>query len=240
MCPSYMVTRDEMHTTRGRANLLRLAMTGELPAEDDGLDNETLHEALDLCLQCKACKTECPSKVDMAKLKAEVLHQHYQNRPRPLGHLLLGQIFRLNPIAAATAPLTNRDAPQPGLQMAAREGRRDRPPADPADVRTRPFPQVVSPPSRRRPAPASGEASSCSTTASRPTTTPRSASRRCGCWKPSGYRVELAGLDVLRPAGDLQGPAPAGARAGPGQRSEAGAVRSRRESRSSAASRAAW
>ncbi len=104
MCPSYMVTRDEMHTTRGRANLLRLAMTGELPAQDDGLDNETLHEALDLCLQCKACKTECPSKVDMAKLKAEVLHQHYQSRPRPLGHLLLGQIFRLEPDRARRRP----------------------------------------------------------------------------------------------------------------------------------------
>jgi FAD/FMN-containing dehydrogenase/Fe-S oxidoreductase len=107
MCPSYMVTRDEMHTTRGRANLLRLAMTGELGGGDQGLDDEVLHEALDLCLQCKACKTECPSKVDMAKLKAEVLFQHYQGRPRPLGHLLLGQIFRLNPVAAAVAPLTN-------------------------------------------------------------------------------------------------------------------------------------
>ena len=108
MCPSYMITRDEMHTTRGRANLLRLVMTGELTAGDDGLNNDALHEVLDLCLQCKACKTECPSKVDMAKLKAEVLFQQYQNRPHPLGHLLLGHIFRLNPIAAATAPLTNR------------------------------------------------------------------------------------------------------------------------------------
>jgi FAD/FMN-containing dehydrogenase/Fe-S oxidoreductase len=107
MCPSYMVTRDEMHTTRGRANLLRLAMTGALPTRNGGLDNESLHLALDLCLQCKACKTECPSKVDMAKLKAEVLHQHYQGRPRPISHLLLGQIFRLNPLATATAPLTN-------------------------------------------------------------------------------------------------------------------------------------
>src|SRR5262249_37993533 len=56
---------------------------------------------------CKACKSECPSKVDMAKLKAEVLFQHYQNQPYPLGHLILGNIFRLNPIASATAPLTN-------------------------------------------------------------------------------------------------------------------------------------
>ncbi len=108
MCPSYMVTHDEMHTTRGRANLLRLVMTGELPSGDGAFDNEALHEALDLCLQCKACKSECPSKVDMAKLKAEVLHQHYLNRPHPLGHLLLGHIFRLNPMASATAPLANR------------------------------------------------------------------------------------------------------------------------------------
>jgi FAD/FMN-containing dehydrogenase len=57
MCPSYMVTRDELHTTRGRANLLRLAMAGELSTGSGGLDDEILHEALDLCLQCKACKT---------------------------------------------------------------------------------------------------------------------------------------------------------------------------------------
>jgi FAD/FMN-containing dehydrogenase/Fe-S oxidoreductase len=107
MCPSYMVTRDEMHTTRGRANLLRLAMTGDLAGDEGGLDHPALHQALDLCLQCKACKTECPSKVDMAKLKSEVLHQHYRGRVRPLGHLLLGQIFRLNPLAAAMAPLSN-------------------------------------------------------------------------------------------------------------------------------------
>ena len=119
-------------------------MTGELPSRDGRFDNESLHEALDLCLQCKACKTECPSKVDMAKLKAEVLHQRYQNRPRPIGHLLLGQIFRLNPIASATAPLANAMLRQPGVQVAAREGRRDRPPPHPSHVRAKPFPQVVS------------------------------------------------------------------------------------------------
>jgi FAD/FMN-containing dehydrogenase/Fe-S oxidoreductase len=116
MCPSYMVTSDEIHTTRGRANLLRLAMTGELPGDGDGFDQELLHQALDLCLQCKACKTECPSKVDMAKLKAEVLFQRYQNQPRPLGHLLLGQIFRLNNVAATTAPLTNRMLKSPAFR----------------------------------------------------------------------------------------------------------------------------
>ena len=201
MCPSYMVTRDEIHTTRGRANLLRLAMTGELPGQDDGLDNETLHEALDLCLQCKACKTECPSKVDMAKLKAEVLHQHYQNRPRPLSHLLLGQIFRLNPIAAATAPLTNRALRNPAfkwlLEKAAGIDRRRTLPT----FAHAPFPQMVSRSPGRSPRRRRAAASSCSTIASRPTTTRRWASRRCGCWKPAGYRVELAGLACCgRPA----------------------------------------
>ena len=145
MCPSYMVTRDEIHTTRGRANLLRLVMTGELSSGDQGLDNEVLHEALDLCLQCKACKSECPSKVDMAKLKAEVLFQRYQNRPHPLGHLLLGNIFRLNPIASATAPLTNFMLHNRGVQMASRERGRDRPQAHPSELCPRSLPPLVSP-----------------------------------------------------------------------------------------------
>jgi FAD/FMN-containing dehydrogenase/Fe-S oxidoreductase len=102
MCPSYMVTRDEQHTTRGRANALRLALSGQL-ADDD----PTLHDALDLCLQCKACKTECPSNVDMAKLKAETLYQSSRRQPLPLGALLMGRVHQLNAIGAATAPLSN-------------------------------------------------------------------------------------------------------------------------------------
>ena len=184
MCPSYMVTHDEMHTTRGRANLLRLVMTGELSSRGQGFDNEVLHEALDLCLQCKACKTECPSKVDMAKLKAEVLHQQYQNRPHPLGHLLLGHIFRLNPIASATAPLANRMLHNRGVQVAARESGRHRPPAhafrrSPAIISAAGFAGTFPPP-----VPARAGRSFCSTTVSRRTTSPKSASRRCRCWKP--------------------------------------------------------
>ncbi len=114
MCPSYMVTKDEMHTTRGRANALRLVMSGDLP--EGGWSNETLHEALDLCLQCKACKSECPSNVDMAKLKAEVLYQKYKNRPAPLGSLLMGHINALNPIGSATAPLANWTLRQPAFK----------------------------------------------------------------------------------------------------------------------------
>ena len=117
MCPSYMVTRDEMHSTRGRANALRLALSGQLSGEGngngDGLSSATLFEALDLCLQCKACKSECPSQVDMAKLKAEVLHQHYAGRARPLGHLLMGQLFRLAPIGSALSGLANATLESP-------------------------------------------------------------------------------------------------------------------------------
>ena len=114
MCPSYMITRDEEHSTRGRANALRLVMTGELGP--GGWSNDTLHNALDLCLQCKACKSECPSNVDMAKLKAEVLYQKYKGRPAPLASLLMAHINSLNALGSATAPLANWSLRQPPLR----------------------------------------------------------------------------------------------------------------------------
>ncbi len=77
MCPSYRVTKDELHTTRGRANALRAALTGQLGAE--GLSSAEVYQAMELCLECKACRNECASKVDMAKLKYEFL-AHYQAR----------------------------------------------------------------------------------------------------------------------------------------------------------------
>jgi FAD/FMN-containing dehydrogenase/Fe-S oxidoreductase len=75
MCPSFKATRDEEHSTRGRANALRLAMSGQLDKE--GLTSKRLHQVLDLCLSCKACKSECPSNVDMSKMKGEVLQMYY-------------------------------------------------------------------------------------------------------------------------------------------------------------------
>jgi len=75
MCPSFKATRDEEHSTRGRANALRLAMSGQLDSE--GLTSKRLHQVLDLCLSCKACKSECPSNVDMSKMKGEVLQMYY-------------------------------------------------------------------------------------------------------------------------------------------------------------------
>jgi Fe-S oxidoreductase len=75
MCPSYMVTREEEHTTRGRANALRMAMSGALGP--DALTSERMYEVMDLCVACKGCKTECPSNVDMGKMKTEWLGTYY-------------------------------------------------------------------------------------------------------------------------------------------------------------------
>jgi len=77
MCPSFKATHDEESSTRGRANALRLAMSGQL--DNEGLASKRLHEVLDLCLSCKACKSECPSNVDMAKMKSDVLQMYYDD-----------------------------------------------------------------------------------------------------------------------------------------------------------------
>ena len=105
MCPSYMATREEEHATRGRANALVKALSE--PDPKAALGDERLHEILDLCLECKACKSECPLSVDMASLKAEFL-SHYQDvHGVPLRSRLFGSIRRLNRLGAATAPLSN-------------------------------------------------------------------------------------------------------------------------------------
>ncbi len=104
MCPSYMVTREEEHSTRGRANLLRAALSGVLPATD--LTGHRLYEALDLCLECKGCKAECPANVDMAKLKYEFLARYYETNGYPLRARLFGHIHRLNRLGCALAPVS--------------------------------------------------------------------------------------------------------------------------------------
>ena len=104
MCPSFMALRDERHTTRGRANLLREALTGRLPG---GLADPALLEALDTCLGCKACKSECPTVVDMTRLKAEAYAQLYRTRRPPLAAWVFGHIDRVAALAAPLAPLVN-------------------------------------------------------------------------------------------------------------------------------------
>ncbi|HAB14165.1 MAG TPA: FAD-binding oxidoreductase [Planctomycetaceae bacterium] len=81
MCPSYMATRNEADSTRGRANALRMAINGQLGPE--GLSHPSLKPSLDLCLECKACKSECPTGVDMARMKSEYLYQYHRDNPRP-------------------------------------------------------------------------------------------------------------------------------------------------------------
>jgi FAD/FMN-containing dehydrogenase/Fe-S oxidoreductase len=119
MCPSYMATREEEHATRGRANALVKALSE--PDPKAALGDERLHEILDLCLECKACKSECPLSVDMASLKSEFL-SHYQDiHGVPLRSKLFGSIRRLNRLGAATAPLSNvamRFAPLVGIARA--------------------------------------------------------------------------------------------------------------------------
>lgn len=105
MCPSYRATRDEKDSTRGRANLLRLALVSDHPAKELGGDD--IQAVLDLCLSCKACKSECPSNVDLAKLKAEVTQLHFQDRPRPLLHRLLSRLHKTQKWGARAAPVVN-------------------------------------------------------------------------------------------------------------------------------------
>jgi FAD/FMN-containing dehydrogenase/Fe-S oxidoreductase len=88
MCPSFRATRDEQHSTRGRARLLQEMVAGSLSAE--GWRSREVHEALDLCLACRGCVSQCPTNVDMASYKAEFLDHHYRRRIRPLSHYSLG------------------------------------------------------------------------------------------------------------------------------------------------------
>ena len=110
MCPSYMATREEEHATRGRANALVKALSEPDPRK--ALGDERLHEILDLCLECKACKSECPLSVDMATMKSEFLSHYQAEHGIPLRSRLFGAIRRLNRIGAATAPLSNLPIPR--------------------------------------------------------------------------------------------------------------------------------
>ena len=105
MCPSYMVTRDEEHSTRGRANALRSAMSGALPV--DSLTGERLREVLDLCLECKGCKAECPSNVDMAKLKYEFSYRYHKANGYPLRNRMLANVSQLGKLGSFFAPVSN-------------------------------------------------------------------------------------------------------------------------------------
>ncbi len=105
MCPSYMATGDERHTTRGRARLLFEMLQGEVVTE--GFRSESVKEALDLCLSCKSCKSECPTGVDMAAYKAEFLAHYYEGRRRPLRSYAFGLINHWGAMAEYAPRLAN-------------------------------------------------------------------------------------------------------------------------------------
>ncbi len=191
MCPSYIATRDEEHSTRGRANALRLAMSGQLGAA--ALTSERLVEVLDLCLACKGCKAECPSNVDMAKLKSEVMQKVYDRRGTTLRDRLIGRSAKTAAtLAGRLAPVWNvvqRSGPFRRLLEATAGIHRDRvlPSYTAVPLKQR----LARRSSADRPARPGGQARSkwrSSPTPTSATTSLRSASRRSSCLSPAATR----------------------------------------------------
>jgi len=105
MCPSYMATRDEEHSTRGRANALRASISGAIPFET--FTSERMHQVMDLCLECKGCKAECPSNVDMAKIKYDFLYNYHKKNGYSLKNRFFGNVDLLSKIGSFFSPISN-------------------------------------------------------------------------------------------------------------------------------------
>ena len=113
MCPTYRATEnEEITSTRGRANMLRRSMSGDLP--EDVFSDEFVHEVLDLCIGCKGCKRDCPSGVDLAKLKTEVKHEYHQREGVPFRDKLFANVETLYSLGSSFAPVSNWVAKLPG------------------------------------------------------------------------------------------------------------------------------
>ena len=115
MCPSYRVTKDEQHSTRGRANTLRLALSGQLG--ETALTGDDMFETMRLCVSCKGCKRECPTGVDMAKMKIEFLNAFYKERRLPLQEKLIAYLPRYAPVLSNLGFLVNLRNVIPGLPI---------------------------------------------------------------------------------------------------------------------------
>jgi FAD/FMN-containing dehydrogenase/Fe-S oxidoreductase len=125
MCPSFLATRDEKDSTRGRARVLQEMVNGEIVS--DGWRSDEVHEALDLCLSCKGCASDCPTGIDMATYKAEALYHRYRRRLRPRAHYSLGWLPRAARLAARRPSAVNRLlAVKPVASLAKRAGGIDR------------------------------------------------------------------------------------------------------------------
>ena len=205
MCPSYMATRDEEHATRGRANALVKALSEPDPAA--ALGDERLHEILDLCLECKACKSECPLSVDMATLKSEFLSHHNAIHGTPLRSRLFGVDPDAEPArrgdGAAVEPA--RSAPRAG-EVAGIDRRRPLPRFERETL------------IRWRPQPAARRAARAARSSSSPTrfttfTEPGVGRAAVELLEAAGYDVRLESARVLRagersPRGCSTTPAP--------------------------------
>ncbi|MFD9211257.1 FAD-binding and (Fe-S)-binding domain-containing protein [Streptomyces sioyaensis] len=120
MCPSFRATGEEQHSTRGRARLLHEMLSGEVIT--DGWQSPEVRDALDLCLSCKGCRSDCPVGVDMATYKAEFLHHHYEGRLRPAAHYSMGRLPQWLHAAAPLAPALNALARTPLANVGKRLG----------------------------------------------------------------------------------------------------------------------
>lgn len=118
MCPSFQATRDEKDSTRGRARVLQEMIDGRLVK--DGWRSPEVHQALDLCLSCKGCLNDCPTGIDMAAYKAEVLHQSYKGRRRPRSHYILGRLPMWARLSSPIAWFANLGLRTPGVRSIAR------------------------------------------------------------------------------------------------------------------------
>ncbi|MFD1600060.1 FAD-binding and (Fe-S)-binding domain-containing protein [Halobellus rarus] len=117
MCPTYRAAEEEIQSTRGRANMLRQAMSGGLP-DGEQFEDEFVEEVLDLCIGCKGCLKDCPSGVDMAKMKAEVTHEYHQRNGSSLRDKLFANVGALSKLGSAFAPLSNLLPRLPGARLA--------------------------------------------------------------------------------------------------------------------------
>jgi FAD/FMN-containing dehydrogenase/Fe-S oxidoreductase len=116
MCPTFRASREEIQATRGRANLLRAAISGELPESE--LDSERFHdEVLDLCIGCKGCQSDCPTGVDLAKLKAEIKHGYHEREGVDRRERLFANVDRVSALGSALAPLSNVAQALPGADL---------------------------------------------------------------------------------------------------------------------------
>ena len=225
MCPSYLATRDEKDSTRGRARVLQELANGSLVT--GGWRAPEVHEALDLCLSCKACSRDCPVSVDMATYKSEVLYQAYRGRLRPRSHYALGWLPRWTRLAAAapglaTAALRLRPVAGVVRRLAGIDPRRPLPglarhPATPARLR-RPARRPLCRPRTGRPSAGRDRVVIWADTFTR-AFSPQVAESAVAVLAEAGFEVIVPDrLLVLRPDLDLHRPAAAGRGRGCGRR----------------------